>query len=337
MQERRSKQSEGSGGQEFADYWAQKDELLMQSATAYKSSLLDYGIGAAELLFGSTYNLGVITGSGFRGLYYATTEGTDAGVNAIQQSQAVSYEYRSEGAKAILAGISNSETVQTVGRHFNSLKTNTGDFYYEQLGPFGGAVGSVLPDFGALAAGPKVVNGTFKAAVNTAKWLAPAVDDVAYNFMSKNGLLLNIAPEVTANAKTLKSSMIRQLIDDKGSNFATKVYLELINKTTGQAVTIITDGLSRVGNNSFEYEEAKFSGVRDLSNSSVNLRSSFTKNQKLATDWLSEGNAIVKLKNSQGGRYLFGKDFEVGKEINLSPKVNVYVNSPNGLVKRTYP
>lgn len=194
-----------------------------------------------------------------------------------------------------------------------------------------------MPDFLALAAGPKVVNGTFKGAVNTARWLAPVVDDVAYNFMSKNGLLLNIAPEVTANAKTLESSMVRQLIDEKGSNFATKVYLEVINKTTGQAVTIITDGLSRVGKNRFEYEEAKFSGVRDLSNSSVNLRSSFTKNQKLATDWLSEGIATVRLKNSRGGRELFGESFKVGKEINLSPQVNVYVNSPKGIVKRTYP
>lgn len=105
IQDSRNKLSEENvnenSGQEFADYWVRKDERLMQSATAYKPSLLDYGVGAAELLFGSTYNLGVITGSGFRGLYYATTEGADAGVNAIQQSQKASYEYRSEGAKAI--------------------------------------------------------------------------------------------------------------------------------------------------------------------------------------------------------------------------------------------
>jgi hypothetical protein len=106
---------------------------------------------------------------------------------------------------------------------------------------------------------------------------------------------------------------------------------------TGQAVTIITDGLSRVGKNSFEYVEAKFSGVRDLSNSSVNLRSSFTDNQKLATDWLSEGNATVRFKNSAGGQKLMGDSFKVGTEINLSPKVNVYVNSPKGIVLRTYP
>jgi predicted S18 family serine protease len=127
------------------------------------------------------------------------------------------------------------------------------------------------------------------------------------------------------------------LIAEKGGNFSAKVYLEVINKTTGQAVTIITDGLTRVGKSSFEYEEAKFSGVQDLSNSSVNLRSSFTANQKLATDWLSEGNATVRLKNSQGGRQLFGDSFKVGTEINLSQKVNVYVNSPKGIVKRTYP
>jgi hypothetical protein len=71
--------------------------------------------------------------------------------------------------------------------------------------------------------------------------------------------------------------------------------------------------------------------------SSTNLKSSFTKNQKLLTDWLAEGNATVRFKNSAGGQKLMGKDFKVDTEINLSPKVNVYVSSPKGIVVRTYP
>ena len=154
---------QGLGGQAFADYWAQKDERLLQQAAAYKPTFLDYGVGLLEVGAGSSYNLGVASGAGLRGLVYAGFNGADAGVAAIQESQnTAGYQYRSEGAKAILAGISNSETVQTVGRGFNSLKTNTGDFYYNQFGPLAGAVGSVLPDTVAILAGPKVLDFTVK-------------------------------------------------------------------------------------------------------------------------------------------------------------------------------
>ncbi|WP_229804943.1 LysM peptidoglycan-binding domain-containing protein [Paludibacterium paludis] len=147
------------------------------------------------------------------------------------------------------------------------------------------------------------------------------------------GLFLN---EVSTTWRGHENSVVEQLRSTIGEDFASKVYLR-VETAGGKTYSIIPDGLERSGN-SFIVHDAKFSQVRDLvSATPEQLRSTFTINQKPAFDAIAAGEAKVMLLNSQGGRALLGDEFRVGMPIQVQPSINLYVNSPVGVIKRTWP
>jgi hypothetical protein len=142
--------------------------------------------------------------------------------------------------------------------------------------------------------------------------------------------------DVSTTHQSHENVVIGALRSSLNEDFASKVYLR-VELPDGRAVTVIPDGLARSGN-SYVIHEAKFSQAKDLLNLPIaRLRNTFTRNQKLAFDAIAEGKAKVTLRNSNAGRQLLGRDFRVDMPIQVQPKINVYVNTPSGVVKRTWP
>lgn len=142
--------------------------------------------------------------------------------------------------------------------------------------------------------------------------------------------------EISTTWKGHESAVVDGLQSVLGKNVAPKVYLR-VETSSGNAYIIIPDALERSGS-SFVVHDAKFSSTKDLMNlPTEQLRNTFTVNQKPAFDDIAAGEAKVTLLNSQGGRALLGRDFQVGMPINVQPSINLYVNTPSGIVKRTWP
>ncbi len=166
---------------------------------------------------------------------------------------------------------------------------------------------------------------------NTERALTRSVDGIVTN--KSANLFLD---EVSTTWRGHEAAVVGRLQSTLGDDFASKVYLR-VETPSGKAYTIIPDGLERSGN-SFIVHDAKFSQSKDLMNlPTQQLRNTFTTNQRPAFDAIAAGEAKVTLLNSQGGRALLGRDFQVGKPINVQPSINLYVNTPSGIVKRTWP
>jgi YD repeat-containing protein len=147
---------------------------------------------------------------------------------------------------------------------------------------------------------------------------------------------LHFLDDISTTWRGHENAVVGSLQSTLADDFAAKVYLR-VELPDGKTYTVIPDGLERAGD-SFIIHEAKFSQAKDLLNvPAEQLRGTFTTNQKPAFDAISAGNAKVTLLNSQGGRQLLGDNFRVGMPIQVQPTLNIYVNTPQGVIKRTWP
>lgn len=165
-------------------------------------------------------------------------------------------------------------------------------------------------------------------AATALKTLEKHVDDVSFPEIT------HFLDDINTEWRGLEKAVSGGLQDQLGKNVAEKVYLQV--KTPTSTHTIVPDNLEQVADGSFIIHEAKFSSVKDLSTYG-NLASTFTQNQNPAFKAISDGNAVVTLKNSAGGKALLGPNFQVGKQINVQPTINIYVNTPQGIGIRKYP
>ncbi len=107
--------------------------------------------------------------------------------------------------------------------------------------------------------------------------------------------------------------------------------------------TIRVDNLHQTADGSWQITDAKHSSTKNLADNKVNLRNTFTKNQKLAYDAIggAEGKGGIKAKVTSikpRGANADNMGLNLNKEININNKIDVAVNNPNGgITYRTYP
>ncbi|MGJ8660008.1 MAG: hypothetical protein ACSHWV_09175 [Cellulophaga fucicola] len=101
-------------------------------------------------------------------------------------------------------------------------------------------------------------------------------------------------------------------IDDSGKPFKARIRIDNMHKDS---------------NGKYQLTDAKFSSKKDLTSKDVNLRNTFTKNQKKAYDAIGNGRATSVTPMGQKAKDF---DLEPGKPIQVNQKINIGVNNSNG-------
>jgi len=69
---------------------------------------------------------------------------------------------------------------------------------------------------------------------------------------------------------------------------------------------------------------------------SSDIFKSLSYNQKQVFPYIDAGTAKVTMANSQAGARFFGREFQVGKQIDIVSDISLYTNAPQGMVRRAY-
>jgi hypothetical protein len=116
----------------------------------------------------------------------------------------------------------------------------------------------------------------------------------------------------------------RWMWNDRGFEIVT-------NTATNETVRIRIDNIYADNSGAFQMVDAKFSGVNDLTTSA--LENTVTPNQSIAYDWIRTGQPIEVVP---AGENAVRAGLPVNAPITIAPSVEMHVNSPNGIVVRTY-
>ena len=124
----------------------------------------------------------------------------------------------------------------------------------------------------------------------------------------------------------------RLRVVNPGTAVPEQVYLDVTNVKTGAQTRIRIDAMYEASPGKYQLVDAKFSSVKDLTTS--NLQSTVTKNQKLAYQWIKDGNATVRVSQVPSAA---AKGFGAGGQVlDVGSNVQLHVNSPGGIVVRNY-
>ena len=116
-----------------------------------------------------------------------------------------------------------------------------------------------------------------------------------------------------------------------GTTVGEQVTLDVTNTTTGEVVRIRIDNIYRNQSGQYQLVDAKFSSVQDLT--TANLDSTVTANQSTAYGWIRNGQPVRVVP---AGANATAAGLTPGTPIQIAPSVQVHVNSPAGVVVRTY-
>jgi hypothetical protein len=131
--------------------------------------------------------------------------------------------------------------------------------------------------------------------------------------------------------ETLVTQALRS--QNPGAPIGRQVTLDVTNVRSGVTETIRIDN-TVPQNGVYQLVDAKFSGVRDLTQPTVNLTSTVTQNQQAVYSWISGGQPVVVVPR---GANAVKAGMTPGVPINVAPTVQIHVNAPSGgTVVRTY-
>ena len=121
----------------------------------------------------------------------------------------------------------------------------------------------------------------------------------------------------------------RQIADHPGAPVGEQVTLDVTDVTTNTTVEIKID-VAIFENAELKLVDAKFS-VGDLTQGTIG--NVYTANQSVVYRWISGGNRVTVVPK---GANAANMGLKVGEPIKVSPKIEVHVNSPEGIRVRDF-
>ena len=129
----------------------------------------------------------------------------------------------------------------------------------------------------------------------------------------------------------LQSSVYqRQLADHAGTPVGEQITLDVTDVATKRTVEIQID-VAVLENAELKLVDAKFSAKKDLTQGK--LGSVYTPNQSVVYPWISGGNKVIVVPKGANAAKM---GLNVGQPIRVSPKIEVHVNSPEGIRVRDF-
>jgi hypothetical protein len=129
----------------------------------------------------------------------------------------------------------------------------------------------------------------------------------------------------------LQSSVYqRQLADHAGMPVGEQITLDVTDVATKRTVEIQID-VAVLENAELKLVDAKFSAKKDLTQGK--LGGVYTANQSVVYPWISGGNKVIVVPKGANAAKM---GLKVGEPVKVSPKIEVHVNSPEGIRVRDF-
>jgi len=122
----------------------------------------------------------------------------------------------------------------------------------------------------------------------------------------------------------------RQIADHPGMPVGEQITLDVTDLATNRTVEIKID-VAVLENGELNLVDAKFSAQTDLTQGAIG--GVYTPNQSLVYRWISGGNKVTVVPK---GANAANMGLKVGEPVKVSPKIEVHVNSPEGIRVRDF-
>lgn len=150
---------------------------------------------------------------------------------------------------------------------------------------------------------------------------------------ANTGIIRRIITQVATNWRQHERIVTQNIQSNTGNPVGQQVTLSVTNLTLGgQPVRIRIDNLYLI-NGRYQLVDAKFSAVRNLAGTNVNLTSTVTPNQRIVYGWITSGQRI---RVEPRGTNATNMNLTIGTPIQIHPTVQIHVNTPTGIAIRNY-